>query len=76
MGYCVLVVATSLTVYRFSFGVGVQEDKDTFLYRLGEATRILKQPDNTALLSAMLDLVLATPSPATSTGPTVASSFI
>ena len=32
--------------------------------------------DNTAPLSAMLDLVLATPSPATSTGPTVASSFM
>ena len=47
-----------------------QEDKDAFLYRLGEARRILKQPDNTALLCAMLDLVLATPSPATSTGPT------
>ena len=54
-----------------------QEDKDAFLYRLGEARRILKQPaDNTALLCAMRDLVLATPSPATSTGPTVASSFM
>ena len=67
-------------LYRFLFGVCMnfasQEDKDAFLYRLGEARRILKQPDNTALLSAMLDLVLATPSPATSTGPTVASSFM
>ena len=34
-----------------------------FLYRLGEARRILKQPDNTVLLSAMLDVVLETPSP-------------
>ena len=33
-------------------------------------------PDNTALLSAMRDLVVATLSPATNTGPTVASSFM
>ena len=70
-------MATSLPVYRYRFSFGVnfasQEDKNAFLYRLGEARKILKQPDNTALLSAMLDLVLATPSPATST---VASSFM
>ena len=61
--------------FRFSFGVNFasQEDKDAFLHRLGEARRVLKQPDNTVLLNAMLDLVLAAPSPATtgSTGPSV-----
>ena len=65
-------MATSLPVYRFSFGVNFAS-QEAFLYRLGEARRILNQPDNTAL---MRDLVVATLSPATNTGPTVASSFM
>lgn len=72
------MATSSSAAFRFSFGVNFasQEDKDAFLQRLCEARRVLKQPDNTALLSAILDLVLATPSPATRTGPTVASSFM
>ena len=77
--HAVLAVAKDsdivIPVYRFSFGVNFasQEDKDALLYRLCEARRILKQPDNTAQLCAMRDLALAAPSPATSTGP---SSFM
>ena len=40
-----------------------QENMDAILYRLDDARWVLKQSDNTALLSAMLDLVLATHCP-------------
>ena len=75
MGYCMqflavakdgdIVTGVPVSIYTFGVNFASQEDKNAFLYRLGEARRILKQ--HTSLLSAMLDLVLATPSPATST---------
>ena len=40
-----------------------KENKDAILYRLDDARRVLKQPDYNSLLSAMLDLVMATHCP-------------